>query len=251
MWASGSVTFLLLDNLHSQRQEISTATGSLSPDAEKAEANLRAQLREVIARHGGHEFGSLRADSIWTLFRTASDALSCALAIRRLTRSYTPFNAYCGACRMALDTGDGGLWEIGETQVARRAQLQASVSDELMESGIKRAALDRALSVLQAGHPGQTLCSEVTGVLLRRELEADVTLEDLGAYRLHDAPVPERIYQLSYAGLPSRNFPALLAPPLHSGSLPASLTTFFGRERELQDVAGPADSGSQNQPCTA
>ncbi len=236
LWVGGSVTFLLLDNLHLQHKEPHSSRRAC-PDAEKAEANLRAQLREVIARHGGHEFGPLRADSIWTIFRAASDALSCALAIRRLTRSYTPFNAYCGACRMALDTGDGGLWDISEAQASRRIQPQAGVSGQWMESGIKRAALDRALSVLQAGHPGQTLCSEVTGVLLRRDLEAGVELEDLGVYRLHDAPVPERIYQLSYSGLPSRDFPTLLAPPLHSSALPVSLTTFFGRERELKDIA--------------
>lgn len=227
LWVGGSVTFLLIDNLHSQQSD-----NPLLQDKDNVLASSRAQLREMITRHGGHEFGPLRADSLWTIFRVASDALSCVSAIRRLTHTQAQFNAYCGACRIALDTGDGGLWAIDEAP----GQTRAGVPVELMAAGIKRAALDRALSVLQAGHPGQTLCSEVTGVLLRRELENDITLEDMGIYRLHDAPVPERIYQISYPGATPGTFPALLAPPLHSGELPPSLTSFFGRERELQEI---------------
>ncbi len=231
LWVGSSVTFLLLDNLHSPNND-----GPLSGDEENEQSNCRARLRDIIGRYGGHEFGPLRSDSLWTIFRAASDALSCASAIRRQLRSHAQFNAYCGACRMALDTGDGGLWAIEDSQRPLYAG-HTGVPVAAMQTGIKRAALDRALSVLQAGHPGQTLCSEVTGVLLRRDLEGDVALEDMGIYRLHNVSVPERIYQISYPNLAARVFPALLAPPLHSGDLPTSLTSFFGRQRELQEIA--------------
>lgn len=240
-WVGGSVTFLLIDNLHSggQSASLELARGGLHQGDDDQTAGQRAQLRELIVRHGGHEVGALRSGSLWAIFRAANDALACALAVRRLAHGEdsTPrLAAFCGAARIALDTSDGGLWTSRENQ--------RDIAVELVEAGIKRAALDRALSVLQAGHAGQTLCSEVTGALLRRELGHGVALDDLGIYRLHDAPVPERLYQISYAGMTTRTFPTLLAPPLHSGQLPVPLTTFFGRERELEQIVSWLDPGA-------
>ena len=233
LWSGGSITFLLIDNLHFDN--LHSPSDSRLLNEENADASCRAQLRDLVVRHGGHEFGALRAGSIWAIFRTACDALLCASTLRHLSHQNPQFHAYCGACRIALDSSDSGLWATMDSP--QKSQSRATTAPmELIESGIKRAALDRALSVLQTGHPGQTLCSEVTGALLRRDLARNTTLDDMGIYRLQNVPVPERIYQVSYADLAPRTFPALLAAPLHSGELPASWTTFFGREDELRKI---------------
>lgn len=230
MWVGGSVTFLLLDNLH----PISDITPFYG---DEDAVQSRAQLREIISRYGGHEFGNLHQDGIWSIFRATTDALACALALRDLARRQPRFRTYCGECRMALDTGDGGLWAINEDESKHTARNSPDKTYiDSLEVGIKRTALNRVLSILKASHPGQTLCSEVTGVLLRRELESGILLNDLGIYRLHDAPVPERIYQVSYPSIAARDFPPITAPPLHSSELPPTLTTFFGREKELGQI---------------
>ncbi len=216
VWPGGAVTFLLLDNLSSERGT-----------ADKAATLCRAELRELVVRHSGREVGALRADSLWALFRSASDALSCALAMRRAIRDTPRMNACCGAVRIALDTGDSGLWAFPARE---NAPLEHA------ETAIERATLDRALEVLAAAHSEQTLCSEVTGALLRRELEAGVTLDDLGVYRLRASALPERLYQVSYPGMAQRVFPSPNAAPMHSGQLPTRITNFFGREDELAQV---------------
>jgi predicted ATPase/DNA-binding SARP family transcriptional activator len=224
-WVGNSVTFLLLDNLPWRNEKSAS------------ERHNYALLRELIVQHGGHEFGERRGESIWAIFRSATDALSCALAVRQSTAG-----TFYEDCRMALDTSDGGLGADSWDNLSKpREEQQNDSSNHHLSAGadgarIKRVALDRTLSILQAGHAGQTLCSEVTGALLRRSLEADVALDDLGVYRLHDAPVPERIYQISYHALQSRSFPPLLASPLHSSELPSSITTFFGRQHDLKKL---------------
>jgi predicted ATPase/DNA-binding SARP family transcriptional activator len=246
LWVGGAITFLLMDNLHS---------ASRGPNLESGDKNLacRAALHEVVTRHGGHELMALRADSMWAIFRSASDALACALALRALSRDTPRMNAFCGAARIALDTGDGGLWatQASSPPPGDDAAGASNVPVEMLEATIQRAALDRALSVLTAAHPGQTLCSEVTGVLLRRDLGRGVSLEDLGVYRLHDAPVPETLYQISYPGLQPRTFPPPLAAPLHSGELPIPLTAFFGRESEVRQIVSwltPLDEKKPARP---
>jgi hypothetical protein len=78
--------------------------------------------------------------------------------------------------------------------------------------------------------------------LAARELAAGalpdgVGLRDLGEHRLKDLDRPERLFQLLIPGLPA-DFPALrsVAPP--PNNLPAQLTSFVGRERELAEVKG-------------
>src|SRR5262249_50835643 len=102
------------------------------------------------------------------------------------------------------------------------------------EEGIHRgAALERAARLLRAGHAGQTLCSEETAVLLRRELEPDVRLADLGLYRLASAAAPERIFQLADRETELGEFPPPNAERGHRSNLPLQSTRFFGRETEI------------------
>ena len=68
-------------------------------------------------------------------------------------------------------------------------------------------------------------------------------LKDLGVHRLKDLGRPERIFQLQAPGLQAE-FPPLrsLGNPALLNNLPAQLSTFIGRDRELSEVRALAKS---------
>src|SRR5439155_604664 len=71
--------------------------------------------------------------------------------------------------------------------------------------------------------------------LVEPSLPPDVHLRDLGPHRLKDFETPFRISQLDIDGL-AIDFPALKTLDVHAGNLPEQLTTFIGRQREVQEV---------------
>ncbi len=95
--------------------------------------------------------------------------------------------------------------------------------------------VNRASRIAAAGHGGQIVVSETTRALTADGLPAGATLRDLGEHVLRDLPRPERLWQLDVAGLPSA-FPPLRTLGAVSGNLPIRLSTFIGRDRELDDV---------------
>ena len=77
---------------------------------------------------------------------------------------------------------------------------------------------------------------------MRDWLPAGAGLADLGAHYLKDLGRPERIFQLTAAGLQSE-FPAAVAgQPGHADNLPAQLATFIGRGREAAEVRALVES---------
>ena len=97
-------------------------------------------------------------------------------------------------------------------------------------------ALNRVARLLAIGHGGQVLVSSAGAAVLADDLPVEVELLDRGEHRLRDLSRPEHVYQLVAPGLPS-DF-----PPLRSGAaptnLPAELTSFIGREREVTEICG-------------
>jgi hypothetical protein len=118
---------------------------------------------------------------------------------------------------------------------------------EIVPGGYQGSVLGSARQLLLAAHGGQILCSEETATLLRRDLESGTRIHDLGAYRLRDTSLPERLFQIEYAGMGDRDFPPPRAEAAHTASLPLQLTRFFGRESELdrlQELLAPGTSDS-------
>jgi tetratricopeptide (TPR) repeat protein len=62
-----------------------------------------------------------------------------------------------------------------------------------------------------------------------------VTLRDLGQHRLKDLQHPEPIFQLLHPAL-SADFPPLRSLEAFSHNLPIQLTSFIGREKEMEQV---------------
>jgi len=104
-------------------------------------------------------------------------------------------------------------------------------------TGLVGLDVHRAARVAAVGYGGQVLLSEAAAALVRDFLPAGAGLADLGVHRLKDLGRPERIFQLQAAGLQA-GFPPLrsLGSPALANNLPAQVTTFIGRERELSEV---------------
>ena len=61
-------------------------------------------------------------------------------------------------------------------------------------------------------------------------------LKRLGEFRLRDLAEPELIYQLTHADLPA-DFPPIRTLAERTGNLPLPVSSFIGRDRELEQTA--------------
>src|SRR6266498_1928279 len=128
-------------------------------------------------------------------------------------------------------------WEdLREAPIRIRIGIHTGKAD-LQPSGEYRGylTLSYVQRLMSAGHGGQILISPATQELVRQELAGDVLVRDMGEHRLKSFIHPEHIYQISAPDLPSE-FPALNTLDARRDNLPAQLTPFVGRERELAAV---------------
>jgi predicted ATPase/class 3 adenylate cyclase len=199
---TGTVTFLFTDIEGSTR-----LADNLGPAYADLLDQTRDIVREVVATEGGHEFGS-EGDAHFLVFASAAGGVRAAVeAQRRLAKE-------CEArARMGLHTGEGFLRE-----------------DDYVGLDVHRVA-----RITAAGHGGQVLLSESVRSLVEADLPAGVGLRDLGEHRLKDLRQAEHLYQLEIDGL-AADFGPLRGVEGESGNLPAQLTSFVGRENELQDA---------------
>lgn len=208
---TGTVTFLFTDI------EGSTRLSQQYPDAMPALlARHHEILRQAIEAHNGLVF-RIVGDSFSAAFHSASDALCAALeAQRSLSReAWSPAPV---KVRMGIHTG---------TAQAERA------SHEVRYFGYTTLALTQR--IMDAGHGGQVLLSRTTYDLTRGDLPPQAGLVDMGECTLKDFLHPEQLYQLTAADLPSE-FPPLKTLDFANHNLPAQLTSFVGREKEIQEI---------------
>jgi predicted ATPase/class 3 adenylate cyclase len=207
----GTVTFLFTDI------EGSTKLAQEHPDAMPALlARHHEILNHAIKSHSGVVF-QIVGDSFCTSFQQATDALQAALQAQRSLQA-EPWSPAPLKVRMGLHTGT--------------AQLE-SQGDVIQYSGYTTLALTQR--IMSAGHGGQILLSRSTCDSINDKLPAQVKLLDLGEQRLKDVQQLERLYQVSAPDLPSE-FPPLKTLEVVKSNLPAQLTSFIGREREIQEV---------------
>ena len=206
---SGTITFLFTDI------EGSTRLWETFPDAmQSALARHDALLRQAIEAHHGVVFKTV-GDAFCAAFATAPDALSAALAAQCALHS-EPWPADLSLrVRMTLHTG----------------------AAELRDQDYFGQSLNRVARLLGAGHGGQTLLSDVARDLTTDTLPPSAALLPLGEHRLRDLGRPETIFQLLHPALPSR-FPPLrsLENPGLPNNLPQQMTSFIGREKEMETV---------------
>ena len=205
---TGTVTFLFTDI------QGSTKLAREHPEHwESARARHHAILREAIECYQGHVFQVI-GDAFCAAFHTAGDALRAA------TRS-----------QVRLQEND---W--GETPIRVRMGIHTGKA-EIQENGEYHGylAMSRVQRLMSAGHGGQVLISAAAQELVIEDLPGDVSLRDLGERRLKDLIRPEHIYQLVIPGLPV-DFPPLKTLETYRHNLPVQLTSFIGREKEMEAI---------------
>src|SRR6202011_424576 len=150
-------------------------------------------------------------------------ATACELRSNVMTRSCVAF---------LTNTADMSLRRSATLFALPLPALQTLLSLRLKPSVRSVSRVARLMSV---GHGGQILVSDSTRVFVRGDLPADASLIDLGSHRLKDLAQPEHIWMLSAPGLRSE-FPALTSLDSFPNNLPVQITTFRGREQDLEDL---------------
>jgi predicted ATPase/class 3 adenylate cyclase len=208
---SGTVTFLFTDI------EGSTKLAQQYPDAMPVLLTRHHEiLRQAIQAHNGFIFQN-EGDSLAVAFHSPMDALNTASIAQELLQS----EAWSPApikVRMGIHTGAAKLNDASAPTVYTGYTTLATTA-----------------RIMSAGHGEQILLSGATYALVHNSLPASTELIDLGEKRLKDLLQPEHLYQLNTAGLPT-SFPALKTLDVSLTNLPTQLSTFIGREKEVEQI---------------
>ncbi len=200
---TGTVTFLFSD--------VESSTRMWEQDAELMGDALAIHdriMREAIGARGGYVFAT-GGDSFSVAFGRAQDAALAAVDAQR-NLSNQDWGDTAVRVRMALHTGEA----------------------EERDGDYFGPPLNRAARLVGIGHGGQVLLSQAAASLIDA---ADLTLTDLGRHGLKDLTEPEHVFQLSEDG---DRFPALHSLDALPNNLPPQLTSFIGREDQLEEAAG-------------
>lgn len=204
---SGTITFLFTDI------EGSSKLWEQYPAAmSEALAHHNQMMRQIIETHRGYVF-KLWGDAVYAAFDTATEALQAAIDAQREFVCHSWGELGSLRVRMALHTGTA----------------------EVREGDYFGPTLNRCARLLSAAHGGQILLSAATEELVRTALPHSVTLHSLGAHRLKDLQRPERVFQVTHPDLP-QEFSSLRTLNAVPNNLPVQLTSFIGREREMQEI---------------
>ncbi len=188
------------------------------------------------------------------LWQSHHDAMAQAL-IRHAALTGDTVAAHGG--RVVKDTGDGVFAAFDEAGAAVAAAVNLTeamrrqdwpVPDGLqLRLGVHRgpaevrgadyhgSEVNRCARLQELAHPGQVLVSAAAAEACRPD--PTIALRDLGVHRLRDMVDNLRIYQAERPGVPL-SFPPLRSPDCYPNNLPLQQTRFFGRRRELDDLAG-------------
>ena len=206
---TGTLTFLFTDI------EGSTRLWEFYPEQMRQAMRRHDTLIEtaVAGKRGAVVRPRGEGDSRFAVFKLATDAVEAAIAVQRdFNREPWPLPNKLRV-RIAVHTGQA----------------------DLREGDYYGSAVNRCARLRSVAHGGQILISQATYNLASGALPAEVSLRDLGEYKLKDLSQPERIYQVMTQGLET-DFPALKTLDYLHTNLPVMLTSFIGREREIAEV---------------
>ncbi|MGH2555026.1 MAG: adenylate/guanylate cyclase domain-containing protein [Actinomycetota bacterium] len=205
---TGTVTFLFTDIEGSTRllQELG------SDRYDRVQDEHAAILRLAIEAGEGVEIRT-EGDSFFAVFPTPAGALRAAVAAQRDLAAHPWPEGATISVRIGLHTGEGRLG-----------------GDDYVGIDVNRAA-----RIAGAGHGGQVLISDATRGLVEHDLPDGVRVRDLGDHRLKDIAHPEQLFDLVIDGLPT-DFPSLKTLDARPNNLPLQLTSFIGRDAEINEI---------------
>ena len=169
-------------------------------------------IRRAVDAHGGLCVRT-EGDAFFGVFPEAGAAVAAAIEAQRALVAHAWPDDAAVRVRMGLHSGEAHLAgdDYGGFEVNRAARIAA------------------------AGHGGQIVLSEPTRLLAEAALTDGVAPRDLGRHVLRDVPAPEHLFQLDVPGI-RNDFPALRTSRPSAGNLPLRMTTFLGRDRELEEL---------------
>ena len=205
---TGTVTFLFTD--------IEGSTRLLERLGPEFAAVLQAHhdiMRAAVADSAGVEI-STEGDSFFVAFDSAPRAIMAAAQAQRDLAAFEWPNDEALRVRMGMHTGEGVLG-----------------GDDYVGLEVHRAA-----RISSAAHGGQVLLSEATHTLSRDHMPEGTDVRDLGQHRLKDLSRREHLFQLVIDGLEDA-FPAPRTLEAAPNNLPVQLTSFVGREQEIDNLS--------------
>lgn len=205
----GVIVFLMSD------VEGSTALWDREPEAMSEAMRLHDELfHRLIPEFDGNLIKDRgEGDSHLAVFGRANDAMDAALALQR-----------------ALAGQDWPTCEPIRVRIAIHAGQAEFRDDDYFGIAVNRCARLRAIA-----HGCQTVVSNAFMELAQDALPHGAKLADLGVHRLRDLHRPERVFELRHPELPQR-FPPLRSLDILPNNLPVQLTSFVGRESEIERV---------------
>ncbi|MFL5641023.1 MAG: ATP-binding protein [Chloroflexota bacterium] len=178
-------------------------------------------IREAFARHDAFERGSA-GDGLYFVFASAREAVQAAVDAQLALAEHPWPDDAAVLDRMGIHTGE-----------PRNAT-----------EGYVGLDVHRAARICSAGHGGQILVSQTTRDLVAEDLRQSLGMVDLGAHRLRSLDGPaQRIYQVTGPGL-IRDFPPPRTGDAPRNNIPLEVTSFVGREREIEQATRMLDQSS-------
>jgi predicted ATPase/class 3 adenylate cyclase len=202
-----TVTFLFTDIEGSTRLELELGTASYAAVRERH----RELLRAAFGAHGGRE-QSTEGDSFFVLFDSARSAI-----------------------RAAIDGQRALVAEPWPADAAVRVRMGLHAGEALLEFGdVAGYDVNRAARIAATAWGGQIVVSDAVRALAGGGADDAFQLHDLGEHRLKDLLAPERLAQVVAPDLPAE-FPPLRSLDARPNNLPTQLTSFVGRQGELDE----------------
>lgn len=208
---SGNVTFLFTDI------EGSTKLSQDYPDTlQTALEKHHSILQKAIEENNGFVF-EIVGDAFCCAFEDAAEAVKAAVEIQK---------------NLSIEK-----WK--DVVIKIRTGIHSGVAEWNGKRYIGYITLARTARVMSSAYGEQILISNSTYELIKEKFDSvndrHITFRDLGERRLKDVIQPIRLYQIVSPGL-REDFPPLKTLDARPNNLPVQLTSFIGREEEMEDV---------------
>jgi predicted ATPase/class 3 adenylate cyclase len=172
-----------------------------------------ALMRTAVNDHGG-TWVSSEGDSVFAVFPSVRQAVAGAVQAQRETAHREWPSGAILKIRMGIHAGEAVLGGRDYTGI------------DVHHTGRLSAA----------GHGGQILVSDTARALSGDPPAEGLSYRDLGRHQLRDMSAPERIHQVIGADLALEFSPLRTESPKVQTNLPAPMTRFVGRTREVGEI---------------
>ena len=207
MIPTGKVTFLFTD--------IQGSTKLAQKDSNLYLKSLEKHheiLYEIIDSNNGFVF-KIVGDSFCCAFSNSGDAVNAAIK-----------------SQIKLNTTD---W--GGSEIKVRMGIHSGDAEFVNQDYSGYVTLSRSQRIMSVAHGGQILITQEIYDSIKEDPEIKVSFKDFGERKMKDILLPEHVYQIVSANIPSE-FPPLKSQDARQNNLPSSLTEFIGRRKEINEI---------------